>query len=442
MTTDTIGKVLSKAPKRKRSGFARGLALPVDKAIDRDGGRFGQGLISGVAVITRSEALGHGLWIDGEFLDVTAEAMNDADRGIKARFTHPSLSSDGMGNYLGRFENARREGDRVVADLHFAEAAHKTPRGDLASYVIGLAEEDPDAFGTSIVFSHDFEAMEAFVVEHGGEGFDKWGDIEGDFKSPDPMNAKNLPHARLKQLHATDVVDEPAANPGGFFHDADAIAVNFDDFFSYALGVTDQRPEASPIGIDADRARGFASRFLSAHKLTLTAINKEHAMSEADKNNETTTETTEVIDEVAEDETTEAEAQADADEPQVEQTEPAVEVTAEEPEPVAASRKTGQDFLDAFGDQGGVWFAQGKDFDEAMKLHVKAQADRIADLESKLAAVPRGEESPVTFTATEDGKPDPAFEKQVAVWERGGLSREEAERKAQGVLDRRANKNK
>jgi len=55
--------------------------------------------------------------------------------------------------------------------------------------------------------------------------------------------------------------------------------------------------------------------------------------------------------------------------------------------------RTGTDFLNSFGDAGGVWFAQGKSFDEARELHTKAIAaqnkaltDEVASLKTRLDA--------------------------------------------------------
>lgn len=422
---------LSTPPSRARSGFSKGLAVDQSlAAVDREGGRFGFGLIRGVSVITRAEALGHGMWIDAEFLQSTADALNAAERGVKARFTHPSLCADGLGSYLGRFENARVDGDQVRADLHLAEAGHKTKDGDMADYVMGLAEEDPEAFATSIVFTHDEDAAVDFAAGHV--------DDDGAFQSPDPLNVDNHPHARLAKLHACDVVDEPAANPGGFFANGDNFTAEIDRFFSYALGLDDQRPQTNHLGIDADRARGFASRFLSARGLTLAK--KEQPMSDETTPKETTeaptpAETVEV--EVVEEEQEPA-SQDTAEPEQVDETTEAEAEAKPEANEELSRARDGQKFLDAFGERGGVWFAQGKSFDEAMALHVKAQSDRIEELESRLAALPRGEDEPVDFTPAETVRDeDPAFETQVSMWMRGGLNREEAERKAEQVLSKR-----
>lgn len=73
--------------------------------------------------------------------------------GLKSRFTHPGLSSDGLGTHLGRATKFRLTDNdtKVRADLQFADVAFKGPKGDLAGYVMDLAETDPDALGTSVV---------------------------------------------------------------------------------------------------------------------------------------------------------------------------------------------------------------------------------------------------------------------------------------------------
>src|SRR5689334_16629540 len=74
--------------------------------IDRDGGYRQAGVIYGVSVITTGEALGHDMWIDDEFNASVADAINAERYGVKSRFTHPSLSGDGLGKTVGRFMDA------------------------------------------------------------------------------------------------------------------------------------------------------------------------------------------------------------------------------------------------------------------------------------------------------------------------------------------------
>lgn len=78
------------------------------------------------------------------------------ERGLKSRLGHPNESDDGLTKHLGRSKNFRLEndGNRVVADLHFAPSALKEPVGGgtpLALYVMDRAEEDPGAISSSLV---------------------------------------------------------------------------------------------------------------------------------------------------------------------------------------------------------------------------------------------------------------------------------------------------
>ncbi len=87
--------------------------------------------------------------------------MINSDRaGLRSRFGHPSIFSDGLGRFLGRSRSARMdsvvnaEGTRVPAvraDLHFDASAFNTPNGDLATYVMQLATSDPHAISSSLV---------------------------------------------------------------------------------------------------------------------------------------------------------------------------------------------------------------------------------------------------------------------------------------------------
>lgn len=254
-TTERATRHIGEPPALLRAAPARSAPQGVDPQ---------ERVIYGAAVLTRGEALGHDLWLDSEFARQVAEQINAAPGGVKARFTHPGLSADGLGKYLGRVHNARLDGDVVRGDLHLSEVASKAPDGDLAGYVMELARKDPAAFGMSIVFSHDRQAEKQFEAANADE--------EGEFQTPDADNAKNLPHARLSKLWAADVVDDPAANPTGMFHRGDEFAAEADRIAAYALGLSDERPGASMFGIDADRVRQFAARFLSNHGLALMEV--------------------------------------------------------------------------------------------------------------------------------------------------------------------------
>lgn len=180
-----------------RSAWARGIEAPLDddgaaaSPVDRNAHA-----IRGVAVVTKGMAEGHNLVLDDAFLDSVVEAGNKSKSGIKARFDHPNASNTSMGTAIGRFRSFHRDGDVVRGDLHFLKTASKSPNGDYPGYLMALAEEDPQAFGTSIVFE-DRPVQQL--------------DEEGTPIKDAPMIS------RLQRLFAADVVDEPAANPNGFF---------------------------------------------------------------------------------------------------------------------------------------------------------------------------------------------------------------------------------
>ena len=378
-----------------RSTVAKTSTTP---AVDRDGGDQGAGLIRGVAIITRGEALGHGVWIDREFLHQSADAINAADRGLKSRFTHPGLSGDGMGKYLGRVRGASVDGDVVRGDLHISKTAHETPDGNLAEYVMDLAEIEPDMFGLSIVFSSDPETER----EHAANNE----------TSPDPANAANLPHARLADIRAVDVVDEPAANPSGLFHRGDEIAGEADRLLSFALGLTSDAPRLSQFDIDPGRVAGFVARFLSRHGLEITKrtteMDEQNTVAEVVEETETTT------DEVVADETTTDDDCGGCDDCDPTDVIDAIDedaetVETETAETVEASTvPDGQQFLDAFGDQGGVWFAEGKSFDDARELYVAGLESEVAKLradnERMRADLSAGEDTPLSFGGEADGE--------------------------------------
>ena len=320
--------------------------------VERDGGMFGHGVIRGVSVITRGEALGHQTWIDAEFLNDVGGAINNAAQGIKARFTHPGLSSDGVGKKLGKLSDAWIENDQVFADLHFQEAATKTADGDLADYVMSLAEETPEDFGLSIVFEHDFEAANEHISQntvttHGREIY----------TSPDELNKDNYPHARLAKLRAGDVVDSPAANPNGLFSRGQEAAREGEQILEYALGLSDAKPETVCFNVDGDRVQQFVARFLSRHKLEL--VKGGDPVSE------------------------------ESNEPTREQ--------------FAAELKR---YNEAFGEDGAKWFADGVSWSDAQtkqieKLHAENESLRakVGELQETIASLDRGEDEGAEFPA-------------------------------------------
>lgn len=148
----------------------------------------------------------------GEFDVAALEAIvrlgNAKPLGLKSRFTHPDMSSDGLGKFLGRAkdlsmhaardERTGKEVPAVRADLHFDPSASNTPTGDLAGYVLDLAESDPDALSSSIVVQADRE----FRLNPDGTR------LMGEDGQPLP------PLWRPTKLHASDIVDTGDAVDG------------------------------------------------------------------------------------------------------------------------------------------------------------------------------------------------------------------------------------
>lgn len=139
--------------------------------------------------------------VDSETLANALDLMQQSNAGSKARYTHPNMSADGMGTFLGRWKNPRIDGDVLRADLHLAEAAFRSPQGDLGTYVMDLADEDPESFGLSLATRINNEAMKKVRLE----------------KQAADENWKGRTPLRFRAVHAADVVDDPAATRGGFF---------------------------------------------------------------------------------------------------------------------------------------------------------------------------------------------------------------------------------
>jgi len=312
-------------------------------------------------------SVAHGSPLSDVAGEINRSSLESSAGGVKARFTHPGLSSDGVGQKLGRVRNARVENDQVIADLHFQQAAHKTPDGDLADYVMTLAEETPEDFGLSIVFDHNQESIDEHVLNN-TQG--------GKYVSPDELNRNNFPHAQLGELRAADVVDSPAANPEGLFTRGQEAAKEGEAVLEYALGLSDVRPSVSRLSVDPDRLSIFVSRFLERHQLSLT------------KGGDTVSEVT--VEEVVDAPTRE-------------------DFTAE------LDR-----FVIKFGSENGTkWFMGQISYESAMELHleqleseVKELNNKVGELEEVISSLDTGEQDGAEFVA--DDEEAPAKEKSLA----------------------------
>lgn len=215
------------------------------------------GSIKGYSVISKGEAQGHGLWIDTDFLEQVASAGSAMDRGFKTRSNHPSMCAPGFGTYLGRTRHFRREGSKVLADFEASPAADRAK----LDHVFKMAVHEPDMFGASIVFTPDLGAMEKFKAQNKN--------AKGEFTSPDPANTANLPHARLAALHASDFVDEPAANNDGLFAaEETSLLGTSTKLLDFIFGIG---PEPSIEGpLTASRIKLFVRNYLHKNSMSIT----------------------------------------------------------------------------------------------------------------------------------------------------------------------------
>jgi len=102
----------------------------------------------------------------------------------------------------------------VLADLYIAPESHSAPTGDLGKWVMEAAENSPDQFGQSIVFTYaDMKSTNAAGEPVMRSEFDSdaaWYDAIGE----------NKVFAVLGKLHGSDFTDTPAATDGVFSQDS------------------------------------------------------------------------------------------------------------------------------------------------------------------------------------------------------------------------------
>ncbi len=393
-----------------RAGVVKGFDTKPE--LSREGGEFGAGYIKNFAVITVGEALGHGAWVDNEFVEQVAQELAKTKKGVKSRYTHPNQCGDSLSKGLGRVFYRSDGAGKVRGDLHFWKAAHKTPDGDLAGFLLDMAEDDPEAFGASISFMRDPEAEELFAMQNP--------------ISPDRENENNYPHVRLGKLRFIDIVDEPAANPDGLFHRGGEVA-NAESIMEYALGIREDRPSDCDtiFGIESDRLLNFVSTFLNTRGLQVVKINFE-GQDEPIVEDQLSEGVVESIEEAPAEETfsegiSAEELEEESKEEVVseefgkkaaEEKAPKKEPEAEKPEVVAdgasPAAKSPKDkghfskeelgvFIENFGKDLGVdYFMKEMDFSEAQSQFISAQKAQIAELKHALELSEQTENLPLS----------------------------------------------
>ena len=157
------------------------------------------GVIKGVTLAREGVAKGHGVHLDSKFISDLVELGNSQEEGVKARFGHPSMTSDAFGTYIGRYKNFRIKDKKAKADLYMDEVSKKSPKGDLYSYVFAMAKSNPDMFGNSIVFKSGESRYENELDEN--------------------ENVITKEYVSIVGLTASDLVDTPAATDSLFSAD-------------------------------------------------------------------------------------------------------------------------------------------------------------------------------------------------------------------------------
>lgn len=201
--TETRGtrRRMPKAPK-----WLKAMTDAAPAGVDRKAGII-HGVVIAQAGAFKSEGRGE---FDEEGLAAIVELASVHSAGLKARFTHPTMSDDGLGKFLGRHRNFRtdaisveKDGQAVTvaavrADLHLDPTSLQPPPSGgmpLGQYVMDLAESDPSALGCSLVGVYE----DLFRTDQKGRPL---ADENGQ-----PLPPLWIP----KKIHAADVVDYPDA---------------------------------------------------------------------------------------------------------------------------------------------------------------------------------------------------------------------------------------
>lgn len=195
------------------------------------------GVIKGVVILQGGiDKVGDNF--DTTSLQQLTDLGNSQEMGVKCRFGHPTACADALGTYIGRYKNfsISNSGEgrtAVVADLYLDPVAKESPRGDLYSYTLSMAKNNPDMFGNSIVYHRD----EPYVSTETKDG-----------------QEITTVYERIKSFIASDVVDSPAATTNLF--------KSAEDFSALATEFLDDNPQIFElISKDESIVTDFLQRF-------------------------------------------------------------------------------------------------------------------------------------------------------------------------------------
>ena len=332
---------------------------------------FEAGVIRGAAIATVGPAKGHGVNLDQGFIESVVSMGNDqGNGGIKVRFGHPTMCGNALldAPFIGRAKNFSVDGNIARADIFLSNSASETPAGDLRSRTLNLAAEDPDMFGTSIVFT----ASELYKIDDDGEkvmeGERGFRDIDGD------------PFITIAKLHGADIVDTPAANEGLFS------AINPDAFSVQATQFLDNNPKLWDLIIESPE---IVKEFMARYEMMVETRNKP--------NEETT-----MLDDQTIEQPAATEVPAEVELAAVEDVQ--TETFAAEPAEVVEVPEQPIDFKELYDSYGAAFadyaYSEKLTAGEAKDAYIAYLQDRIEDQDKRLAAMNEiGEDAPAEFAA-------------------------------------------
>lgn len=240
----------------KKVGFQMGVR-PVGSVDEK------QMVIHDVAVCIQGEALGHGVWLDEEFIKAVVGQGNAAENGLLCHFGHESSNASRIKNYMGVFSNFVEKPAKdhefadcigAYADIKFSKTAKEM--SDNVDWVMKLARERPDALGLSIVFDiSDYKVKTAdgdlkwseFWADKEPKTWDEYFDLCEAFFA---ASVDGKLYVVMNKLYGADFVAEGAATDGLFTRglfargDADEIAEALRSPFKALAKLAEKEAEA------------------------------------------------------------------------------------------------------------------------------------------------------------------------------------------------------
>jgi hypothetical protein len=172
-------------------------------------------------------------------------SLNFREKGLKVRFGHPAMCEQEAGMHCGWVRNIRIDGDGIVGDIYLADFADLSPKGNLKSYVLKAATEDPEALMMSIVFS---PGGYYFMVDGEKREYSDIYTLEMDTDFWDLPEEEQVVYETAKAWHYTDFVSE-GANTNNLFRSANgepmsaALVTNFLDENPQIFEILTKSPE-------------------------------------------------------------------------------------------------------------------------------------------------------------------------------------------------------